>query len=260
MADDRKYTESELAHARDIILGALAAAGSNGAGSRNWEFRVEAMVPHVAAMMEFSDWDHSSRMMRRALLCAEPDFVTGNFVSAVDEDKTGRMLVTFTNNRGEEESLRTEHTNTQAGANMKARLAQVAPGDRMLIRKVLEPMAGARGAMGQKARLMMHFEKLPPIKDAQDGAAPRSPSGEPPRGPDPGTPSLPGSTTQPGAGPALSSPAETSDYPDIMDRLHALGAKKMLAIKRQLEEQGKWPITHESVDAALLLIIPEEEG
>jgi hypothetical protein len=260
MADKDGTSEADLAAARDILIGAIAAAGANGAPSINWQHRVDMMVPHVAAMME-----PGSDLMRRSLMCLDVDYIGGYFQSAVEEKTTGRLVVTIQNYKGEEETIRTEHVNTMAGADMKARLAKLAVGDRILIYKAMEPMAGERGRLGQKARLMINFKKLRNDKDAA-GAAEEgtpSPSTPAPRSvPAGGNPSPPAGASSEREADPPPSPAQNSDFPEVdrtIARLDKLPTKVKLSVKRQLEEQAKWPITFETMDAALVLITLHEE-
>jgi hypothetical protein len=235
-------TESELATARDILIGAIAAAGAEAAGTFKWQWKVAMMIPEVAAMME-----PTSKMTERALLCMDAQYIAAEYLGSTYEESSTRLIVSLKSDRNEDvETIRTERTDTEAGKAMRAKLDKLAHGTRILVRKVMEPMHNQKG---RSVRVMMHFETLPPRKDHKDAeAAPTNPAphrvaDDAPQL-DPGEPArAPGSTSHRTAEEVVKEVCDTIVDPAVR-----------LKVKQALLDNGLWPTTDENLDAALVLI------
>jgi hypothetical protein len=253
-------TEAELAAARDIVIGALAAAGPARPADGVWKANIAVLIPEIAALME-----PTSRMLQRALLCMDAQYIAATYEGFTYEESSTRLVVSLKSDRNDEvETIRTERTDTMAGKAMQAKLERLEKGRRILARKVMEPM---HNQPGRSVRILMHFEVLPDRKDAEPrggrGGPPTArsdPEGRPPPSgstrSDPEGDSFPtssGSTSDPGK--AYSRNAEQV----VRDAIAELPTTQQRnAANKALVVNGIWPVTEDNLDAALTLILLEK--
>lgn len=270
MADEKHATNEEL---RQIIIGAIAAAPAlAGPQPGVWIAKVHEAIPFVAAMMM-----DESYALKQAREVATAQVFIGVFRGYTVEQSSTRAVVEFIGERSDSkpETIRTHRTDTSKGKFMEARLGKLAAGDRVVLYKAMEEISSGEQA-GRKARVLVHFETLPPrsgssSQSAHSGSAPvpasAAASSAPPP-PDPAPPAAAGgggaTPSDPDFGPAPDTPPESrgTDVVDaeLADRFNNLPSKVKVNVVRRLRSVDiEFPVPQvDKIDEFIAIIADEE--
>lgn len=136
-----------------VILAAVGAAGPKGQDAAEWNARVRDNAVSIAVML--GENSSVSQALDKFLASGKPFLAT--ILGGKREQSSTRIIVRFANRDGEEETIRTDRTDTPEGLAM-ANIVKGLVGHRVLLWKEMEDMGG--GAQGRKVRVLRHVEDL----------------------------------------------------------------------------------------------------
>lgn len=140
-----------------VVIGAIAAAGPRDGNDARWKAKVNAAIPHVAAMI-----GASSRQSKDAQAVLEAVIFDAEYIGYKVEATSKRCLVQLKTRPSKNypdgiEPIRTNRTDNASGKEMQRRLDELSEGDSLLVWKAIE----ASDDGNEKYRVLVHFEVRP---------------------------------------------------------------------------------------------------
>lgn len=200
-----------MGKAEVALIAAIAAVGKTSKYDWRWQADVEAAVGPIAAMM---DNDRYGPMpLAEGMFADETKRFTTHYGGHSIEESSTRAVIRFVDDEGrpvmtkgkkpEQETVRTERTDTPAGKRMLALLETLEQGQRIAVWIVLVQVND-----DLKVRNLIHLQPMAKRKDEDRSVPARQDNGsapdEPPPPPDPDEPAQPRQT--PGAADQVNTP------------------------------------------------------